>query len=115
MPRALCIFRLLTEPAPHAARLLRLYYYEGVGSLPGESTTEGKRAQGPTNVISLRGHQDAEQALDDLFGAPFGRGHYSAALTRALNVGAPVVAAAVRRLSSNEPDNLLKLGDLLTR
>ena len=66
-------------------------------------------------MISLRGHQQAEQALEDFLGAPAGRGYYTAALSKALGVGTPVVAAASRRLNSAQPDHLLRIGDLLAR
>jgi hypothetical protein len=82
--------------------------------VPGESPSE-ERLQGPQNVISLRGHQEAEQALDNFLSAPPGRGYYTAALSRALGVGAPIVAAAARRLDATKPDALLRLGDLLAR
>jgi hypothetical protein len=63
----------------------------------------------------LRGHQEAEQALDAFLQAPEGRGYYTAALSRALAIGNPIVAASTRRLTSSNPDALLRLGDLLAR
>jgi hypothetical protein len=78
-----------------------------------DSETEVERTPPRGKVISLQGHQAAEQVLDDLSRATRHSRDYGRLVRKAADLGLPMLAATVRHLDSSHPTRLAILGDIL--
>jgi hypothetical protein len=78
-----------------------------------DSETEVERTPPRGKVISLQGHQAAEQVLDDLSRAARHSRDYGRLVRKAADLGVPMLAAIVRHLDSAHPMRLAILGDVL--
>ena len=78
------------------------------------NTGDGRTVQ-DSKVISLRGHQAAEEVLDGLAHADRQTPGYPVLLSKALALGQPLLAAVARRLDAYRPEELRRLGDLVAR
>lgn len=66
-------------------------------------------------VISLRGHQAAERAVDDLLAVGRQDSNYISMVARAFSLGPPILSALARRLDAERPRDLLLLAELAGR
>ena len=83
--------------------------------MTGNSSTGDGRIAPDNKVISLRGHQVAEEALESLVRADRQTPGYPVLLAKALAMGQPLLAAVTRRLDASRPHELRRLGDLVAR
>ncbi|MEO6457331.1 MAG: hypothetical protein ABIO92_03510 [Chloroflexia bacterium] len=82
--------------------------------MPDESDSANSSSQSG-KVISLRGHQAAEQVVDDLLSVGRSDPRFISLTAKAFSLGAPLLSAVARRLDTDRPKELLLLSEVAGR
>ncbi len=82
--------------------------------MPDESDSANSSSQSG-KVISLRGHQAAEQVVDDLLSVGRSDPRFISLTAKAFSLGTPLLSAVARRLDADRPNELLLLAEVAGR
>lgn len=82
--------------------------------MPDESDSANSPSQ-TGKVISLRGHQAAEQVVDDLLAVGRSDPRFISLVAEAFSLGTPLLSAVARRLDAGRPRELLVLAEVAGR